>query len=140
MRIGLMSYFKNNELEVAREDPDGYEEESFSAEIRPENLLYEYYKPFANFLDSGEKAVEIRSVRGRTYITKYEEEADLWVGMSRTAHRTESDLTVEMTIANLSPRLSDDSPENIAIGRDGIYVELGSSWTSDRMIESEPES
>ena len=116
------------------EDPDGYEDESFSLEIKSEDLLYRYHKHFADFLDLGEGEMETRSVRDRVYLPRRVEEADLRIGMSQAAYRTTSDPQVEMNITNLSPRLCEDLPENIATGRDGIYLELGSSWSSDKMM------
>jgi hypothetical protein len=134
MRIGLVSSFQQGRLSIDWTDPEGDDQETLYAEIRHEDLLYDYYKPLTDLLDTNQEDAEITEFRDRRYFTTYIEEADLRIGMSQAAYRASSDAGREMIVENLSPGLVEDLPENISVGQDGVYVELGPAWSTDEMM------
>lgn len=134
MRVALISSFDQDVFSIDWVDPDGYGEEPLYLELGEREILYSYYKPIVDFLDSEQEPVEEIEFRDSVFLTTYVTEADIRMGVSRTVYRNVTDSSIEVDASNLSSEGFADLPRNVSIGQDGIYVELGPTWDTNKMI------
>jgi hypothetical protein len=136
-RLGCVASFKSGHLHLVADDPPADESETrkMDLSITTEEFMFDYYAPFRAMLEpgpdelQGEPAQIVTFENQRIEALRFEP-LDLIVGLveSRTGRHAEANYL----------RPARPASENSYLGEDGIFVELGSSW-SDPMMELEPQ-
>jgi hypothetical protein len=126
LRVGALAYFKANRLRFAMRDPkrDRHARKLLDLPLTKEMLLIDYYRPFRVWLRE-RRAVDPTTIDGHLYRVASLPEFDMAVGLSE-----------EWTDA--PPILSDAAKSrplssNEFVGKDGIFVSLGPSWSRENM-------
>jgi hypothetical protein len=143
LQIGFCSYFagKDRTLKVYLEDPPIAESPVGAGDLvlSPQDYLLNYYHLLLSLLSSdyGGAAVSIPYGQ-RTYRVKRLEEADLRLGLDEQVYTmVQSSKKPPMkallqTLAAL-PAPEEGDEEQVAIARDGVYLQLGQRWHPERM-------
>ena len=137
VRLGCVASFQHGQLRLVADDPPADESEARKVDlsITTEEFLFDYYAPFRAMLDpspdelQGEPA-QVVTFKNQRIEALHFEPLDLVVGLveNSTGRHTEA--------TDLRP--ARQASENSFLGKDGIFVELGSSW-NDAMMASEPQ-
>lgn len=156
--VGLSSYFSNN-LEVFLQDPPLLEgENDYNLDISINRYLFDYYEPLIDFLTSNYGDLEtLEEANHRVYVTKKIREVDLQVGLDTQIYHLFLQRNITET-PNLFPILADmlhpshyltstnliedttiGLDRRTTIGGDGIYVQVGNSWSDENMYKSPQE-
>jgi hypothetical protein len=136
LRLGCVASFNQGHLHLVADDPPADESESRKIDlpVTTEEFMFDYYAPFRAMLEShdtpqGERAQVVTLKNQRIEALRFEP-LDLIVGLveSQTGRHTD--------VNHLRP--ARPASENSFLGADGIFIELGSSW-SEEMMALEPQ-
>lgn len=121
LRIAHVAYFRKDELRTHWVDPDEYDDNASDVEITREEFLTTYYAPLRAALNDA----------------RVEERED---GLFRIRTIPELDVRLGLRVdVDIATRLGAELPVNAGddragfVGSDGILIELGASWSEDRM-------
>lgn len=129
LNAGALSYFNNEVLEMKLDDPP-IDEEGLMIDLGREEFFKGYYQPYNSWLDTAE--TKILTFRGQEI---------------RAARIESADVTIGIIVDDRDPisRLEFLEAEKITrtdkgkyLGRDGIYIEAGPSWSTSNM-QKEPQ-
>jgi len=134
LRVALASFFTNGALCVHLEDPVGIGDKTMDLRISRPDFLSQYYAPFFNLLhdETGEK-IE-KSVENYRFLVKKHEDADLEIGLISSVLEAQKKEYHEDTLAELGFPFSPRRDNLPGVGRDGIMVTLGESWSEKKML------
>ena len=133
LRVGMQSYFESSQLCIAVDDPDGEEDEDLiDLPITTEMLIREYYHPFRAWLDQGDHAERV-VIEDRVYFVRSEPQFDFAVGLAAKHYQVAPNARKLGAGRAVEQRFFDRF-----IGKDGVLVQLGPNWSSQRMRQ-EPE-
>ncbi len=138
LRLGCVASFKSGHLHLVADDPPADESETrqIDLSITADEFMFDYYAPFRAMLEpspddlQGEPAQLVTFKNQRIEALRFGP-LDLVVGLVEShigRHTTEANYLRPARLAR----------ENSFLGGDGIFVELGSSW-SDAMMTLEPQ-
>ena len=97
----------------------------------PGQFFTTYYKPFASLLS--EQRGQFREVKGYSFSTFYIEPADLTIGVLSEILRADNMVRVPtILLKSKIDTIREPSPHSY-IGSDGIFIELGKTWTEENM-------
>lgn len=128
LRVGMQSYFESSQLCLAIDDPDREEEGNLlDLPITAEMINREYYQPFGAWLDRGDH-VERVAVGHKIYVVRAEPALDFAIGLVEERYKGVATV-VEGKAQEIVQRPAHDQ----FAGTDGVLVQLGPSWSSERM-------
>jgi hypothetical protein len=125
-RVGSLAYFSAGTLQFAMRDPKGDSGRGTIKDlpIIKDEFLRDYYRPFQVWLQEG-TGVRTTIINRRSYRTIDLEEFELSVGLSNE---------VAEQLPVVKPRREQHSrKENVFIGADGVFIRLGSIWSTLKM-------
>lgn len=121
LRVASIAHFVKQTLCVHLDDPEGADEASFHLDISEEQFRRDYYRPFTDLLDEN-RAEEI-AVGGQRFRAVSVPGADLRVGLSED-------------VRNVAEKRESGG---MLLGSDGVFVELGNTWSPEMMLREPPE-
>jgi hypothetical protein len=128
LKVALAAHFEAGSLSVDWRDPEETDEEPHDLGLSHDVFIRDYYEPFLSILASGEPS------RRETEQDKFRAvslfDGDITIGLSeQVINYLESQQYRQIFEYSLQhePR----TIENISTGRDGVFVELAESWTTD---------
>ena len=127
-RVGMQAYFESSQLRLAIDDPDREEDGALlDLPITPEMINHEYYQPFRAWLDRGDR-VERIPVGNRVYVVRVEPALDFAVGLAEERYSGAPTAAGANAEEIVQRRVEDQFA-----GTDGVLVQLGPGWSSERM-------
>jgi hypothetical protein len=166
MRVGVGTYFSGGKLRARIRDPEGHDDDATDVEISPEKLARAYYRPIVEILEQlGRDLVDDQGLKVReaelpgfdvtlrvdsdviawyrgllaweAIVERRRADPSLLSEVARIRHQSEDDLTA---IRRLEPVAGVDRLRAVRrIGRDGIEVALGDSWSPQFMRLQPPD-
>lgn len=128
-RIASVTHFRDGGLSVFLHDPEVKSEEPIDIPIENEKFARDSYGPVLSLL-SATPQVEAISIAGRQYVLANIPGTEDRIGLvSEIAEAT----SISGVASSLSNEIEPVSEELVSIGRDGVIVELGSTWTTEEM-------
>lgn len=132
LRVASITHFVNETLRVHLEDPNGADQESFDLDISETQFMRDYYRPFSDLV--GQRRAELEAIDGQEVRVVDVPGADLRIGLSEEIRDmvTEDPSRRELLVREVV-RKADESRRRL-LGSDGIFVELGKTWSPDMML------
>lgn len=130
-KIALECHFQNNILEIIWEDPDK-NSKGYKITIDTDMFMHDYYMPFIKVFNIKKHYPIKVYIENNIYkfIVINVDEVDMKIGIIDKI--MEKNYSFIKDNYNNFMAYSKDN-KKIKIGNDGIYVELGDSWSEDRM-------
>ena len=130
LKVALLAYFESGVLNVHLEDPQELNEEPFDLNLpEREEYIKHWYQPFVDLVTYQEHRIR-RETDGEYLVVTFQD-LDTTIGLDKTIYdlfrRDFRNLT--SYVDGRQPRLTDHG----VIGKDGILVELGETWATERM-------
>lgn len=137
LRVATAVYFnsKPRALSISWEDPEQFEPNSIDLDIALPLFFEQYYTPFFNAFNSQLFPVQEQRINQQPFRTITFDQADLKIGLhERLFEGYIYASEYSRLFADLSGSTRNIEIENFRyMGRDGIFVELGSSWQENNM-------
>lgn len=142
LQVGFCSYFtgKDRTLKVYMEDPPVEEATTEgNLALSPQSYLASYYQLLLSLLASGYgQSAAVITYGGRAYRVKHLAEADMTLGLDEQVYSLleaprglRPKALLEALAEERAPEEGDE--EQVALGRDGVYIRLGARWHPERM-------
>ena len=142
LRIAMVTYFQADTLSMSWLDPDEYDADVSDLDINPSGFVERYYQTIINLLESaGDQVRELRLPTSRSLISMPR--------LFQAVHLPEVDMTIGLDmIARFLVSLGDDSivdylaavpsplydVKRTFVGKDGVIVQLGDTWSEASMM------
>lgn len=141
VRIAMVTYFQESNLSMAWSDPDNYDDNGFDLNIDIEGFMALYYEPIRQLLRSFEgRLVEWNppyqsrlNQQIRQFLVASIPEADMNVGLAEPIYRN---FLRAGDILDGRLVVGTEGLRQTFIGKDGVLVQLGDSWSEAIMSRS----
>ena len=128
--VTSVSQFGMGALSAILHDPSREKEEPIEIPVKPEEVIQDHYRPMLSFLSATDQAERVRANGFDYTIAAFPDTSD-FIGVASELLRSTS---IAKTANELSQAIEPYSDESQSIGRDGTYLRLGPSWSSQDMI------
>lgn len=129
-RIVVQTFYKNNNLNLHVEDPEGFNEEAIELNISFKDYFEKYYRPILDMFEGVNQEIQEIEVNENKYHTVYFEQFDITIGINKKL--INSNVTNgSFTVFELDEYRNDNN--NTFIGKDGILVKCGRRWDNQLM-------
>jgi hypothetical protein len=133
IRIALASFFEKGVLTVRWDDPDNYDQQAADIDLSIVGLQINYYQPFLDLFDNQQENTRTGFLGQEPFRFLEIEDADITVGMSVSVIEELESLQHTNRVLRIPDFTNVSLHPNTKIGLDGIFVELGNSWSEENM-------
>jgi hypothetical protein len=123
LRVAILSFFFNGSLSAYFVDPDEVTQHPSRLKVSREQFMRDYYEPILSIVEGVERRPQA------TELVAYLREVDVSIGIDKAVHDFARRGAYDDLVSRVKEIHASTGDEKRRVGKDGVSVELGQTWT-----------